>query len=81
MTEKNSTIHVKIPITILVLAQELSFNSSAEGNRKHCQVRIPDRIFDGFNLHKMRRYYLKEARSFKSANQINSMEYATTRWT
>jgi imidazolonepropionase-like amidohydrolase len=51
MTDKNFVFHVKILVTILVLAQGLSFNASAEDNKKHCQVLIADRVFDGFNLH------------------------------
>ncbi len=51
MIHKNFIFHVKTLVAILILAQGLSFNASAEGNRKHCQVLIADRVFDGFNLH------------------------------
>lgn len=50
MTDKNFMLHHKILLTILILAQGLSFNASAENNRKNCQVLVADRVFDGFNL-------------------------------
>lgn len=50
MTYKNFMLHHKILLTILILAQGLSFNASAENNRKNCQVLVADRVFDGFNL-------------------------------
>lgn len=51
MIHKNFIFHVKTLVAILILAQGFSFNASAEGDRKHCQVLIADRVFDGFNLH------------------------------
>lgn len=75
MTDKNFIPHVKTLLTILVLAQGLSFNASAEGNRKHCRVLIADRVFDGFNLHENAAVLLKGNKIIQvgEQNQFNGI--------